>query len=76
MPRQIYGYDYKPPSHVARNLLLGFLAAIAAVTFVWKTYDPQTFRLLGGVQPAAAEKIQPTAEPPRIDAKQKRLPNG
>jgi hypothetical protein len=76
MTRYVYGHNYKPPSNIVRNLLIGIAAMIVVVTFVWKTYDPQTFRLLGGVQPAAAEKIQPAAEPPRIDAKQKRLPNG
>jgi hypothetical protein len=76
MTRHVYGRDYKPPSNIVRNLLIGIATMIVVVTFVWKTYDPQTFRLMSGVQPAAAEKIQPMSEPPQIDAKQKRLPNG
>ena len=79
MSRYVYGHDYKPPSNIVRNLLVGIVAAIVVATFVWKTYDPQTFRLMSGVRPAAAEKIQPAAGPPRIDAKERngaRSPNG
>jgi hypothetical protein len=72
MRRHMYGHDYKPPSNVVRNLLLGIAAMIVVVTFVWKTYDPQTFRLMSGVQPAT-EKMQPAAVPERIDAKQSSL---
>lgn len=75
MHRRVYGHDYKPPSNVVRNLLFGIVAAIVVVTFVWKTYDPQTFRLMSGVQPAAA-KMQPAAEPSQIDTKQKQPRNG
>jgi len=76
MTRYVYGRNYKPPSNIVRNLLIGIAAMIVVVTFVWKTYDPQTFRLMSGVQPAAAEKMLPAAQPPQIDAKQKRPPNG
>jgi hypothetical protein len=69
MRRHVYGHDYKPPSNLTRNLLIGIIVMIVVVTFVWKTYDPQTFRLMSGVRPAAAEKSPPAAEPPRIDAK-------
>jgi hypothetical protein len=68
MPRYVYGHDYKPPSNVTRNLLVGIVAMIVVVAFVWKTYDPQTLRLISGVQPTA-EKMQPAAVLQRIDAK-------
>ena len=68
MPRSAYGHDYKPPSNIARNLLVGIIAAIAVFTFVWKTYDPRTLSLMSGAKPTA-ERIQP-AEVQRIDAKQ------
>jgi hypothetical protein len=59
MPRYVYGHDYKPPSNVTRNLLVGIVAMIVVVAFVWKTYDPQTLRLISGA----------AAVPQRIDAK-------
>ena len=69
MSRNRYGRDYKPPRHVARNLLVAIVATIVVVAFVWTTYDPQTLRLMSGVG-AEAKKIQPAPVAPRIDAKQ------
>ena len=68
MRRNRYGRDYKPPSHVARNLLVAIVATIVVVAFVWTTYDPQTLRLMSGVG-AEAKKLQ-APEAPRIDTKQ------
>ena len=69
MRRSRYGRDYKPPSHIARNLLVAIVATIVVVAFVWTTYDPQTLRLMSGVR-AEAKKMQPAPEAQRIDAKQ------
>jgi hypothetical protein len=66
MSRYVYGRDYKPPSKTPRNLLIAIAAAAAVITFVWKTYDPHTFRLINGLQPAA-EKMQPAAAVPQFN---------
>jgi hypothetical protein len=68
MRRSLYGHDYKPPSHALRNWLIAIAGVIAVFTFVWKTYDPQTLRLMSGVRPEGG-KLLPVSEPPRIDAK-------
>jgi hypothetical protein len=73
MRRSLYGHDYKPPSHALRNWLIAIAGVIGVFTFVWKTYDPQTLRLISGVRPEAA-KLQPAPEPPRIDAKPRSNP--
>ena len=51
MRRSLYGHDYKPPSHALRNWLIAIAGVIGVVTFVWKTYDPQTLRLMSGIRP-------------------------
>jgi hypothetical protein len=71
MHRRVYGHDYKSPSNVLRNLLIGIAAVIILVTFVWKTYDPETFRLLSGVRPEA-KNVHPAVEQQRTDSMQQR----
>ena len=71
MHRRLYGYDYKSPSNALRNLLVGIAAAIILVTFVWMTYDPETFRVLSGVRPEA-KNMRPAVEQQRTDAVQQR----
>jgi len=71
MHRKLYGHDYKPPSNALRNLLIGIAAVIILVTFVWTTYDPQTFRRLSGIRPEA-NNMQRVVEQQHIDAMQQR----
>jgi hypothetical protein len=71
MHRRLYGHDYKPPSNILRNLLVGIAAVIILFSFVWTTYDPQTFRVLSGVRPDA-KNMQRAVEQQRIDAMQQR----